>query len=153
MEKKNLWQFIKFTLFSISAGVIQIGSYTLLFELLKDQSWFLKTQLSLFDTPKAYVHAVAYLISLVLSVVWNFTFNRRFTFNSAANIPVAMLKVAGFYLVFTPLSLWLSGLAVDAGVNNFLVEILTMASNLVLEYFFCKFVVYRGQENTREAKS
>ncbi len=151
MEKKNLWQFIKFALFSISAGVIQIGSYTLLDLLLKEQQWFYDIKPDfLFETPDAYRHAVAYLISLILSVVWNFTFNRRFTFNSAANIPVAMLKVAGFYLVFTPLSLWLGGLAVDAGVNNYLVEFLTMVSNLILEFFFCKFVVYRGQENTRE---
>lgn len=153
MEKKNIWQFIKFALFSISAGVIQLGSYAVLDALLKDCRWFYEIKPDfMFETPAAYRHAVAYLISLVLSVVWNFTFNRRFTFNSAANIPVAMLKVAGFYLVFTPLTMWLGGIAVDAGINNFLVELLTMASNLILEFFFCKFVVYRGQENTREAK-
>ena len=153
MEKQNLWQFIKFTLFSLSAGVIQIGSYTLLDLALKNQQWFYDMKPDFFfETGDAYRHAVAYFISLALSVVWNFTFNRRFTFNSAANIPVAMMKVAGFYLVFTPLSLWLGGLAVDAGVNNFLVEILTLTCNLILEYFFCKFVVYRGKENTREAK-
>jgi len=154
MEKQNLWQFIKFTLFSLSAGVIQLGSYALLDMALKDWQWFYSIKPDFFfETPDAYRHAVAYFISLVLSVVWNFTFNRRFTFKSAANIPIAMLKVAGFYLVFTPLSLWLGGLAVDAGVNNFLVEILTMASNLILEYFYCKFVVYRGKENTREQKA
>ncbi|MBR3594121.1 MAG: GtrA family protein [Clostridia bacterium] len=148
MKKSNVWQFIKFTLFSISAGVIQIGSYTLLYELLKGQEWFLNTRFSPFSTDEAYLHAVAYLISLVLSVLWNFTFNRRFTFKSAANVPVAMLKVAAFYLVFTPLTLWLGPLAVAAGVNNYIVELLTMLSNLILEYLFCKFVVYRGKENT-----
>ncbi|MBR6693333.1 MAG: GtrA family protein [Clostridia bacterium] len=154
MEKQNLWQFIKFTLFSLSAGVIQLGSYALLDMALKDWRWFYSIKPDFFfETPDAYRHAVAYFISLVLSVVWNFTFNRRFTFKSAANIPIAMLKVAGFYLVFTPLSLWLGGLAVDAGVNNFLVEILTMTSNLILEYLYCKFVVYRGKENTREQKA
>ena len=29
-EKKQLWQAIKFTLFSLSAGIIQIGSFALL---------------------------------------------------------------------------------------------------------------------------
>ena len=89
---------------------------------------------------------------LVLSVIWNFTFNRRYTFRSAANVPVAMAKVFGFYLVFTPLSTWLGDMATDAGVNEYIVLAVTMLSNFVLEYLFCKFVVYRGQENTREEK-
>jgi len=82
-------------------------------------------------------------------VVWNFTFNRRYTFQSAANVPVAMAKVAGFYAVFTPLSTWLGQLAENAGVNEYLILFLTMVCNLVLEFLFCKLVVYRGQENTR----
>ena len=82
-EKKQLWQAIKFTLFSLSAGIIQIGSFALL-EIFIQDYW------------------VPYLISLVLSILWNFTLNRRYTFKSAANVPVAMAKVFGFYLVFTP---------------------------------------------------
>ena len=128
-ENKNLWQAIKFTLFSISAGVIQIGSFALL-ELFIQDYW------------------VPYLISLVLSILWNFTLNRRYTFQSAANVPVAMAKVFGFYLVFTPLSTYLGDLAEGAGVNDFIILIVTMLSNFVLEYLFCKFVVYRGQEDT-----
>jgi putative flippase GtrA len=88
----------------------------------------------------------------VLSVLWNFTLNRRYTFQSAANIPIAMLKVFGFYLVFTPVTLLLGQWVVNLGVNNYIVEGATMLSNLVLEYLFCKFVVYRGQENTRITK-
>jgi putative flippase GtrA len=139
-EKTNqtLWQAVKFTLFSISAGIIQAGSYVLLFELLLHSN-------------QAY-HWMAYLISLVLSVLWNFTLNRRYTFQSAANIPIAMLKVFGFYLVFTPVTLLLGQWVVNLGVNNYIVEGATMLSNLVLEYLFCKFVVYRGQENTRITK-
>jgi putative flippase GtrA len=82
--------------------------------------------------------------------VWNFTLNRKFTFKSAANIPVAMAKVLGFYLVFTPLSTWLGNLAEAMGVNDFLILGVTMLSNFVLEFLFCKLVVYRGQENTIE---
>ncbi len=151
MKKQNFWQFIKFTLFSLSAGVIQLGSYELLKLALKNQAWFYNLKPDFFfENPAAFLHGVAYLISLILSVVWNFTFNRRFTFQSAANIPIAMLKVAGFYVVFTPLSLWLSSWAVNGGFNADIAQILTMAANLVLEYFFCKFVVYRGQEYNRQ---
>ena len=128
-EKKSLWQAVKFTLFSISAGVIQIGSFALLEICIKDY-W------------------IPYLISLVLSILWNFTLNRRYTFKSAANVPVAMAKVFGFYLVFTPLSTYLGDLAEGYGVNDFLILIVTMLANFVLEFLFCKFVVYRGKEDT-----
>ena len=132
MKNKNLWQAIKFTLFSVSAGVIQIVSFTLLNELLTMPYW------------------PAYLISLVLSIIWNFTFNRRYTFKSAANVPVAMAKVFGFYVVFTPLSTWLGQLAETAGVNEYIVLAVTMIANFVLEFLFCKFAVYRNQEDTLE---
>ena len=133
-DKKQLWQVIKFTLFSISAGIIQIGSFALLEIFIKDY-W------------------IPYLISLILSILWNFTLNRRYTFQSAANVPVAMAKVFGFYLVFTPLSTWLGNLAEGKGVNDFVILIITMLSNFVLEFLFCKFVVYRGQENTIQKKA
>ncbi len=91
---------------------------------------------------------IPYLISLVLSIVWNFTLNRRYTFKSAANVPVAMAKVFGFYLVFTPLSTYLGNTAEANGANDFVILIVTMLANFVLEFLFCKFVVYRGKENT-----
>ena len=131
-NKKQLWQAVKFTLFSISAGVIQIGSFALLEIFIKDY-W------------------IPYLISLALSILWNFTLNRRYTFKSAANIPVAMAKVFGFYLVFTPLSTYLGNLAESIGVNDFVILIVTMLANFVLEFLFCKFVVYRGKEDTLES--
>lgn len=128
-NKNQFWQALKFTLFSVSAGIIQVGSFAVLEIFIKDY-W------------------IPYLISLVLSIVWNFTLNRRYTFKSAANIPIAMAKVFGFYLVFTPLSTFLGNLAEGHGVNDFLILALTMLSNFVLEFLFCKFVVYRGQEDT-----
>ena len=91
---------------------------------------------------------VPYLISLVLSIVWNFTLNRRYTFKSAANVPIAMAKVFGFYLVFTPVSTYLGNMVEGFGVNDFIILIVTMLSNFVLEFLFCKFVVYRGNEDT-----
>jgi len=132
-NKKSIWQAVKFTLFSISAGVIQIGSFAILEIFIKDY-W------------------IPYLISLVLSILWNFTLNRRYTFKSAANVPVAMAKVFGFYLLFTPLSTYLGDLAESKGGNDFVILIVTMLSNFILEFLFCKFVVYRGKEDTIQKK-
>jgi len=128
------WQAVKFTLFSASAGIIQVASFTLLNEVFALSYW------------------VSYLVALLLSILWNFTLNRRYTFQSAANIPIAMAKVLGFYLVFTPLSTWLGQLAESRGVNEYIVLIVTMLANFVLEFLFCKFIVYRNQENTRQKK-
>ncbi|MBR2080959.1 MAG: GtrA family protein, partial [Oscillospiraceae bacterium] len=97
-----------------------------------------------------WIYWPAYLTALILSIVWNFTLNRQYTFKSAANIPVAMAKLFGFYLVFTPLSTWLGHLAEGAGINDYVVLIVTMLANFVLEFLFCKFVIYRNQENTRK---
>ena len=133
-NKKQVLQVVKFTLFSISAGVIQIGSFALL-------EIFIKT------------YWIAYLVSLVLSILWNFTLNRRYTFKSAANVPIAMAKIFGFYLVFTPLSTWLGDLAERAGGNDFVILIVTMLANFVLEFLFSKFFVYRGKEDTLDKKT
>lgn len=122
-KKKELIRTIKFVLFSASAGIIQIGSFSLLM-LLK------------IDEP------ICHFIALVLSVVWNFTLNRKFTFHSANNIPIAMLKVAAYYVVFTPLSTWWMAALTDLGWNAFLVEALTMLVNFVTEYFYSRFIVF-----------
>lgn len=133
--KKELLRSLKFVLFSISAGVIQVASFTLMEELLH------------------WTHWLAYLLSLVLSVLWNFTLNRKFTFCSASNVPVAMLKVAGFYLVFTPLSTWWTAVLTGAevGWNEYLVLALTMIINFVSEYAFQRFVVFGKSIDTAKA--
>ncbi len=145
MKKSDAIQAVKFALFSASAGIIQVGSFTLLNEVvLPNISIENEKIMSLLSAE----YGVCYLVALTLSVLWNFTVNRRFTFKSAANIPIAMAKVFGFYLVFTPLSTWLGNMATGNGVNEYIVLAVTMLSNMVLEYLFCKFVVYRNQENT-----
>ena len=123
-KKKELWRTIKFTLFSISAGVIQTVVFELLDKAVKLDYW------------------ISYLVALVLSVLWNFTLNRKFTFYSAGNIPVAMLKVAIFYAVFTPLSTWWGHALTQIGLNNDLVFIGTMLINFVTEYIYDRFVVF-----------
>ena len=129
MNKKELLKTIKFTLFSISAGIIQIVSFTLFYEILKLGWW------------------PSYLISLILSVLWNFTLNRKFTFQSASNVPVAMLKVFAYYCVFTPLSTLLGNKLVSMGWNEYLVTGLNMLVNLVTEYLYQKYYVFRDTLN------
>lgn len=131
MAKKDVIQAVKFTLFSISAGIIQALSFTLLNEFLTISYW------------------PAYLTSLILSIVWNFTFNRKFTFKEAVNVPLAMMKVFGFYLVFTPVSTYLGHLAEGVGVNDYIILVTTMLSNFILEFLFYKFVVYRNQTSEK----
>lgn len=125
-RKKELLRTAKFVLFSISAGVIQVVSFTVMEELLH------------------WTHWVCYLLALVLSVLWNFTLNRKFTFQSAGNVPVAMLLVACFYLVFTPLSTWWTAVLTGPkmGWNEYLVLVLTMVINFVTEYLYQRYVVF-----------
>ena len=133
-KKKELLRSLKFVLFSASAGIIQVLSFTLFEELLHLPHW------------------LSYLTSLILSVLWNFTLNRKYTFCSANNVPIAMAKVALFYLVFTPLSTWwtaaLTGEAV--GWNEYLVLALTMLVNFVTEYLYDRFIVFGESIDTRE---
>ena len=141
-KKHEVFQALKFTLFSISAGIIQIGTYTLFYEVFHWAPW------------------LAYLVSLILSVLWNFTFNRKYTFRSDADVKKSMLLVTLFYLVFTPLSTWwtaaltgenpFTGAAASAEplVNNYLVQGVTMLINFVTEFLYQKFVVYRGSIDT-----
>ena len=133
MKHKELLRTIKFVLFSISAGVIQMGSFALLNELAGLQYW------------------LSYLIALVLSVLWNFTFNRRYTFQSTENIGRAMLLVGLYYCVFTPVSTWLEHiLAGNLGWNEYLVTLINMLLNLITEFLFQRFVVYRKSIDTNE---
>lgn len=130
-KKQEIFRELKFLLFSISAGLIQIGVFTLLNELINWSYW------------------PSYLISLTLSVLWNFTLNREFTFKSANNVPIAMLKVAVFYLVFTPLSTWW-GEALSGVMNEYLILGMTMIINFIGEYLYCRFFVYRNSINTNK---
>lgn len=132
MNKKELIRTIKFTLFSISAGVIEIVLFELLDYFMNWNYW------------------PSYLIALIASVIWNFTLNREFTFKSANNIPVAMLKVACFYLVFTPVSTITGNyLAEQLLWNSTIVTLLNMLCNFVLEYLYDKYVVFRGTIDTK----
>ena len=134
--KKEFLRTLKFVLFSISAGLIQVVAEVVMLELVHAAPW------------------LSYLVALVLSVLWNFTLNRKFTFQSAANVPIAMLKVAGFYVVFTPLSTWWTAVLTGPGFlwNEYLVLIGTMLINFVLEYLFQRFFVFGKSLDTAKKK-
>ena len=130
---KNLWQAVKFTLFSISAGIIQVLSFALLHDVLGLESYWM-----------------SHVPSLVLSVIWNFTFNRRYTFRSDAPMVRSMLLVALFYVVFTPASAWWGTLLERAGVHAWLIEAINLLANFVLEFLYQRFIVYRGHIDTND---
>jgi len=133
MNKKEWIRTIKFVFFSISAGLIEMASFALLNELTRWSYW------------------PCYLIALALSVLWNFTLNRRYTFQSANNVPVAMVKVLVFYCVFTPLSTLLGNfLAEDLLWNEYIVTILNMLLNFVLEFLYDRFYVFRDSIDTND---
>ena len=123
-KKKELIRAIKFTLFSLSAGLIQFGSFAFMDEVLHMSYW------------------PAYLIALTLSVLWNFTINRKFTFKSANNVPIAMFKVFVYYAVFTPLSTWWGKALTDINWNEYVVLLGTMVINFVTEFVFDRFFVF-----------
>ena len=135
MNKEELIRTIKFTIFSISAGVIEL----FIFEL--------------FDKHTPLKYWPCYLIALIASVVWNFTLNRNYTFRSATNVPIAMIKVFCFYAVFTPVSTIVGNyLAEDLGWNGTIVTIINMLCNFVLEYLYDRFYVFKDSIDTKEQK-
>ena len=134
MKNKELWRAVKFFLFSTSAGIIETVAMILCEEVIKIPG-----------------HYVCYTIALVLSVLWNFTFNRKFTFQSAANVPKAMLLVFLFYVPFAPFTIWLEHILADVnGWNEYVVLAINMALNLSLEYLWDSKIVYRNSMDTND---
>ena len=130
-KRKETLRVVKFVMFSITAGVIEILSFTLLNELTDWPYW------------------PCYLIALILSVIWNFTLNRKFTFKSVANVPVAMAKILAFYCVFTPVTTILGNyLAESLHWNEYIVTGINMGLNISTEYLYDRFVVFRKTLDT-----
>ena len=133
VKKKEVLRVVKFVMFSISAGIIEIVSFTILNEFTGWKYW------------------PCYLIALILSVLWNFTLNRKFTFKSASNVPVAMAKIALFYCVFTPVTTIMGNyLAEDLLWNDYIVTGINMGLNITTEYLYDRFVVFRKSIDTNK---
>lgn len=126
---KNTLQAIKFTLFSLSAGLIQAGSFAVFRAIFGEELYWLN-----------------HLLSLALSVIWNFTFNRKYTFKPTNHVARDMALVVAYYAVFTPVTMFGGQWLVSLGVPDWLVEGGVMILNLVTEFLFQKFVVYRGED-------
>lgn len=104
MQHTELRRTGKFLLFSCSAGLIELGGFALFNEAFHWPYWG------------------AYLTALVLSVLWNFTCNRRYTFRSTEKVARAMALVFLYYCAFTPLSTLLEHRLADVqGWNGYLV--------------------------------
>ena len=129
-KKQNLLQGFKYLLFATSAGIIQAASFTLMNEMIRWDYW------------------PSYLIALTLSVVYNFTVNRKFTFKSAKNVPLAMMQIIAYYIVFTPLSTWWGEALTQAGWNEYIVLFGTMVINLITEFSVYRFIVFRNHMYT-----
>ena len=159
MSKDNsggILQFIKFALFSASAGIIQAGSFTFMNEVVIKTN-FMQNAMNSNETFSRIMeneYGPMYLIALLLSIIWNFTFNRKFTFKSANNIPIAILKVLGYYAVFTPVSVLLGNYFTakyaDIKAIEYIVLGLTMICNMLTEFLFDKFVVFREPKTIPE---
>jgi len=138
-RRQEVWKFFQFLFFSLSAGVIEVLLCNLLDGVVHLPYW------------------LAYLVALIASVLWNFTVNRKFTFKSVSNVPIAMLKVVAYYLVFAPLSTWWSKALseLQPGINDALwkniILVGTMVVNFVTEFCVYRFWVFRTSINTSEA--
>ena len=131
--RKEIIRSLKFLLFSISAGIVEIVSFSLLHELTDLEYW------------------TSYVIALILSVIWNFTLNRRYTFQSANNVPIAMLKILCFYCVFLPASTFLGDYLADTlHWNEYAVTLLNMLANFTLEFLYDRFFVFRKSIDTND---
>ncbi len=126
--KQTFLQAVKYFLIAASAGIIQTLSFSLFEEIMHLPYW------------------PSYLISLILSVVWNFTFNRKYTFHSTGNITRAMLLTVLYYLVFTPLSTWAGDRLTSAGWNDYLVFALTHIVNGVTEFLYQKYLEFKDAD-------
>lgn len=135
-KRKEITRVALFVMFSASAGVIEMGAFALLNELTMWSYW------------------PCYLIALVLSVIWNFTLNRRFTFRSTTNVPRAMGLVALYYCVFTPATTLLGNYLAETLLwNEYLVTGINMALNISTEYVYDRFAVFGKSVDTRTSAS
>lgn len=151
INKKELLRAVKYTLFAISAGVIQIVSSLAIKAILG--TFMDETRTMVFINEIAVSSFIAETVGLALSIIWNFTFNRKFTFKAANNVPLAMALAFLFYVPFYPFQTWyiaaVENKLADIGFWGFVIAQGTvMIINFVLEFLWQQFVVFRGKVDT-----
>ena len=151
-KRDNLIMALKYLMCTAGAGIIQFVSFAILNSALH----FDRLPIFLRLFPGAAVEELkygpSYFVALVLSVLFNFTANRKYTFRSANNVPKAMFKVLCYYLVFTPLSIWWGEALAQRGWNEYAVLIPTMLINMVTEFLYNRFFVFGDSINTAVKK-
>lgn len=154
IKNKEFLRTLKYALIAVSAGVIQFVSSTVL-KLILDATG-LAGQRMHFITDTETTAFISETVGLVLSVLWNCTFNRKYTFKAANNIPVAMCLALVFYVPFYPFQIWYmatvqNGLA-NIGIWGFIISLITcMIINGVLEFLWQRFVVFRKSLDTNNS--
>jgi len=137
---KEFWRTVKYFLIAASAGLIQFGVCSIFDEVIYAR----------FD--HAY-YMVFYFVALVLSVLWNFTINRSVTFKSVGNVPKAMLKVLGYYVVYTPLSLLFAKYGQGWGIPEMVITVINILINGVTEYLFMRLFVFKKEIDSRNEET
>lgn len=133
MSGKERWRVIKYFFIASSAGIIELVSFSLL------------------DTGTHWNYWGCYLIALLLSVLWNFTLNRKYTFRSNNAVGLAMVKVALYYMVFTLVSTLAGNYLAEVLLwNVYLVTLLNMGCNGITEYLYQRFIVFGKSIDTTQ---
>lgn len=155
-KRKGVMQFIKYALCAASAGIIQIVLFSILQAVIPSNGKTIHFIVEDMDL----VTFIATTVALCASILWNFTFNRKFTFKDAGNVPRAMILAFLFYVPFYPFQTWyvhtIKSLLVEAiGTDGagIIAEGSVMIINFALEFMWQKFVVFRKPKDKKENKT
>ena len=155
-KRKGVMQFIKYALCAASAGIIQIVLFSILQAVIPSNGKTIHFIVEDMDL----VTFIATTVALCASILWNFTFNRKFTFKDAGNVPKAMILAFLFYVPFYPFQTWyvhtIKSLLVEAiGTDGagIIAEGTVMIINFALEFMWQKFVVFRKPKDKKENKT
>lgn len=143
---EGVFQFIKYALCAASAGIIQLVLFTILQAVIPATD---KT-IHFITEDMELVAFIATTVALCASIIWNFTFNRKFTFKDASNVPKAMILAFLFYVPFYPFQTWYVGTIkpllaehMNTDLAGIIAEGTVMVINFALEFLWQKFVVFR----------
>lgn len=154
-EHAAIWQFIKFTLMSSIAAVVEITSFMLLNSLilksLNDRAvnWFIFN----YDpsTTGGLGTMVAFLVSTTLAQTVSFITNRKKTFNANNNLAFSitvytlmMITIIGLQTWSGPIIVeWMNSFINNSDISGLLGKLLWMFISLLIVFPMSKFVIMR----------